>query len=276
MTYSDKTKRLGGVAQAMIDFVEEADQVLRMSMTGISMLQAVPQAVKAIAKATGGESTDEFQRKLEQADQQALLAAAQVGAGFPLLYGHATVAIWGVLEATIPKMVTYWLCDNPEAISQMGDHILKIPVQFYVNGSQEAIMGHLVNGILTAAIDGRGIGKFEALLNKVGLGGGFSDERRRILFELSQVRNLIVHQFSSVDETFVRNCPWTNLSVGQKLVLKQEDYAAYMAAAVEYMTVILVRSLAAAKGVPIAEMQAEIESDAAAASIRDRRVSGAA
>jgi hypothetical protein len=71
MTYSDKTKRLGGVAQAMIDFVEEADQVLRMSMTGISMLQAVPQAVKAIAKTTGTETTDEFQRKAERADQQA-------------------------------------------------------------------------------------------------------------------------------------------------------------------------------------------------------------
>jgi hypothetical protein len=87
-----------------------------------------------------------------------------------------------------------------------------------------------------------GIGRFEAILDACGLSGGLSDDYRRDLFELSQVRNLVVHRFSVADERFFKSCPWFGLSVGERLILPEARLHAYIVAARNYGACILERA----------------------------------
>jgi hypothetical protein len=80
-----------------------------------------------------------------------------------------------------------------------------------------------------------GVGKFEALLDPAGLGGGTADCARKNLFELSHVRNLVVHRSSIVDARFKAACPWRKESVGDPLLPGSKDFKRYLFSSYWYL-----------------------------------------
>jgi hypothetical protein len=72
-----------------------------------------------------------------------------------------------------------------------------------------------------------GVGRIEPLLDAVSLGGAVPDSVRRVVLELSQVRNLVVHKNGVVDRRFVDQCPWVRADVGGLLVIHADDLHRY-------------------------------------------------
>lgn len=80
-----------------------------------------------------------------------------------------------------------------------------------------------------------GAGKFETILEALGMGGPITDASRRFLFELSQVRNAIVHRNGRADAKLTQNCPWLNLKVGDDIDISPQQFHWYVAAVHCYM-----------------------------------------
>ena len=83
-----------------------------------------------------------------------------------------------------------------------------------------------------------GINRFETLLEPFGLSGEVAADLRKTLFELNQVRNIIVHRGSVADRKFVNSCPWLGLQIGQSVRVCPRDFARYFVAVLNYAIVV--------------------------------------
>lgn len=69
-----------------------------------------------------------------------------------------------------------------------------------------------------------GIGRFEAVLNQIGLGGPVDADVQRTILELSQIRHVIIHRLGKADEKLATTCPWLNLRPGQRVRITQKQF----------------------------------------------------
>lgn len=63
--------------------------------------------------------------------------------------------------------------------------------------------------------DSLGVARFETLLALVELSGAIDEEHRKGLFELQQVRNVIVHRAGIVDRRLREQCPGSTWSLAR-------------------------------------------------------------
>jgi hypothetical protein len=80
-----------------------------------------------------------------------------------------------------------------------------------------------------------GAGKYEAILNFVGLGGRIPDLAARALLELLETRHLLVHRRGFVDGKFVQRCPWRKAELGTALPLERIDFGVTLLSAMWYL-----------------------------------------
>ena len=73
----------------------------------------------------------------------------------------------------------------------------------------------------------KGIGRFEAIIQPLGLHGAVPDAVRRTFFELSEVRNAIIHRRRVADKRFVSSCPWFGAKVGDEMLLGEQHFNRY-------------------------------------------------
>ena len=83
--------------------------------------------------------------------------------------------------------------------------------------------------------------KFECYLDAVGLTGGFNAEYKKTILALHHLRNCIVHNDSTVDAIFCKQCSWMNYHIGDKIVVKENDYRTYETAVLAYIQEIYYR-----------------------------------
>ncbi|MSS71104.1 MAG: hypothetical protein EXS64_06420 [Candidatus Latescibacteria bacterium] len=86
-----------------------------------------------------------------------------------------------------------------------------------------------------------GIGRFESILGKLGLGGEVPDRIRRIMFELSEKRNVLIHCNGKADSRIIKRCLWLNLSVGDEVRISRKDFGRYIQSAHWYLLELIVR-----------------------------------
>ncbi|MET4132001.1 hypothetical protein ABIE62_001124 [Porphyrobacter sp. MBR-155] len=73
-----------------------------------------------------------------------------------------------------------------------------------------------------------GLGRFESLLNAVGITIEIDDNIRRDIFELQQIRNCLSHRFGVVDSRLAKACPWLKKRVGERLEISRDDFVRYV------------------------------------------------
>ena len=72
-----------------------------------------------------------------------------------------------------------------------------------------------------------GVGRFEPLLDAVGLGGAVSPGIKRTVLECGEIRNCIVHRDGLADKRLKARCPWLTTPTGEKLIVTDRDFGAY-------------------------------------------------
>lgn len=238
-------------ARAMGEFIWDTERVLALSTFAIRQLSGFGRLAEAMKMARASlreKDHDDVEAQIAFAKATEKLAMEEVRDGFPLLISHSVVAIWSALEATIPKFVIQYLLLRPGILKSEPFERIKIPVSTYESLDREGFVSEVVQEVMQATQSSLkpGVGRFEALLDKVGLGGPVPDSMRRDLFELSQVRNLIVHQFARADARFVAACPWMQSVPGARIKLTNEDFDRYRDAIRGYMRIIIERVRSAA------------------------------
>lgn len=223
--------------------LERLEHVVRLSLIGISRLQGFPELMKVLAEVDEKHRTPEHEKVIVTAQRDADLAEREIATGFPILFANALVALWSLLEETIRATVAAWLKNDP-TVWQV-DVIAKLRVRLgeYERLSKEEryyYVAELMESETSAGLR-NGVARFEAMLKPLSLDGPVPDELRKDMFELGQVRNVIVHRGGRIDRQLTNSCPWLNFEVGNELSIKKEQFDQYLKAVQNYVLLIVCR-----------------------------------
>lgn len=230
------------------DQVYEINRILSFSMNGIARETAAPKVVEAIEsyKEMDGKpsSPEVVEKQRAEAHARAAFAQAQIDSGFPVLYAHATVAIWGAIEVLVEDLVVDGLMSDKKYLEKEALRKIRIPLAEYESLEPIERFQFLARELArqTNSDLKHGVGRFESLLDTVGLGGALSQELRRTCLEFGEVRNLIVHRAGTADRRFVDSCPWLNATVGDAFRIDSKSYAKYREFANQFLVELLVRA----------------------------------
>ncbi len=211
------------------------------------MILARPRLIKALAGLDGVAGSDgkveDRQVQLERAESDRALAQREVDNDFPLLHEQATIALWSSLEALVRSFAAEWLAHIPSA--WQCDAIKKLRVKI---GDYEALepaerclwIVDLVDQEVSGPLRS-GVTRFESLLQPFGLSGDVDPICQKNLFELSQVRHVLVHRDGIVDRRLVEACPWLGLAVGEPLLVSHKMWHRYSEALGAYVLELIQR-----------------------------------
>ena len=198
---------------------------------------------------------DEHERRMAHAKERADFAQREVETDFPKLHALATIAIWSSLEAFFENLAVAYLAGNPSALGLDPIKRIRVSLADYESMTHEERLLHLVDQLqqeIKTPLK-QGVARFEGLLAVFGLGGEVDESVRRDLYELSHVRNVLVHRAGVADRRICAACPWLGLHLGDKVVIGHADFWKYVAAAMKYVTLILRRLTRIERGVREAE-----------------------
>ena len=115
-----------------------------------------------------------------------------------------------------------------------------------------------------------GIGRFEALLNAVDLGGRIHETVRRTFVELSEIRHVLVHRRGKADAKLLERCPWLPVELGQTVNVGEPELHLYQQVSMWYVVEIERRLALSMNGTqPEEEAQLQTLLEARIAKIND-------
>ncbi|MBI4479658.1 MAG: hypothetical protein HY651_06510 [Acidobacteria bacterium] len=233
------SQRLGPFEVAL-DSVQELSRFVEMSWAGLGYAQTATRIldVKLRALQQGHKDVPAIHPEDRQrAERLERFAKEQSAAGFSYLYSLAAIRLWTIVETFVQDLVLKTIGDFEAARNHPAIRKLKGPLlEFYEASTYqqaELILNLLIDDLGIAFK--KGVGRFEEILGVVGLGGPVEDEVRRLLLELTEVRNLLVHRNGVVDARFAKNCPWIATKVGESVRITNRDHDRYQAAVQWYI-----------------------------------------
>ena len=237
MSITKKSGKKAGKAweaawESFLEYVTETDQILNLSMTGIRNLEGMVRLKEVLKRDP---------KEIEKAKVVEALALAERDRGFPLHIAHSLVSLWSALESAVLRFAPEWLALHPAVLEGPAFAKVKVPAAL-LNAelrieSMVAVLDEASKQMASSLKPG--IGRFTALLEVVGVPVTVSKEVRDRLYELSKLRNLIVHQFGVADERFVRECPTVKATAGERVMVSYADYRTYGRAARDFAIVVL-------------------------------------
>jgi hypothetical protein len=217
---------------AALDNLERLQSVIELSLQGISTIPAVPRVVELLEQGPD---------KLREARRRAELAQAEIDRGFSTLIGFGVVALWSWLETFVVDFVVLSIQRRPAFLATLKAPKVRIDLAEYAQ-----MRGRERARFITDAVDRElggplrnGMGRFDGLLEAIGINVPLEDHYRRDLFELQQVRNCLSHRFGVVDARLATACPWLTLKQGQSLSVSYRDFVRYGGACGRYLLLLL-------------------------------------
>lgn len=173
----------------------------------------------------------------ETLKRNAPIVARHEAAGFCHLFENAAVRMWALLESLVSDAAAHRLLYDDALWDRKEVLALKGSLVEFWRASPEERAEMTVEKLMVErnARRQRGVGRLEAVLEPVGLGGPVSERPRRYLLELSEIRNVIVHCNGIADARLVERCPWIPVLVGEPIGLDTTIVHAYADAARWYV-----------------------------------------
>lgn len=224
----------------------ELTRFVRVAWSGISYMSVARDMQQSIAKIRGKDSSEATVQAKSESDlltDVESFSETQTKLGFPYLYGLAAIRVWSILEAMIQDLVRECLIEHERARSTEPVRKIKGPLLEFSTASPSMQAEFLVNQLandLGSKLK-KGVGRFESLLGAINLGGNVHETVAKQIFELSELRNAIVHRSSLADTRVVAACPWLKLNVGDKIQITPKQFQSYSLAARWYMCELALR-----------------------------------
>lgn len=231
-----------------LERIKELDTLLHLTRMGISGIRGYPRTLEAAAKAKDyfeEELTDDEKKRIEEAPRIAKLAETEVQDEFPLVHAQAVIMLWAYLEATVRSFVKEWIANEPNAYSVLELCKLKVALGDYIKLDEDEkhfYVFQLFEQNVAAGIR-NGVNRFESLLAPFGLSGEISEEVRKGIYELGQIRNVLLHRGGFADARIITECPWLDLKPGAAIKVTPKQYATYRDLVNKYLCLILIRAV---------------------------------
>jgi hypothetical protein len=156
--------------------------------------------------------------------------------GFPRLHSNAVISLWSFLENFVFSLLINFLRHEPMAMQAEAILNLKIELGKYQSLTEEERYPYIVE-LLEQQVkvkNTRGITRFENLLASFELTGPVDRKTQKRIFELQQVRNVLVHQNGIADRQLIELCPWLKLKIDEKILVDHERFITYFGAFTDY------------------------------------------
>ncbi len=222
------------------DAVTELDRFIHLAWEGLGYSMhatRVKTTLRKFAPHYKRLPDDEFNHQLEDAQNVEEFAKDQAKQGFRLLYYMAAVQISSILEAAVHDFAINWIAslhpsEYPDSLSRLQGPLIE-----FIKASPEDQAEYLLVDMerrLAASLK-PGAGRFEAVLDGLGLGGPVAPTVRKSLFELHHVRNIIVHRGGKPDRRFIEACPWVDCRPDERIQLGRRGFNRYSLAVDWYL-----------------------------------------
>lgn len=197
------------------DRVQELVTMVHLFRAGCHDLQMSAKLFDVLA------DDDDKVARAKKKSEVAELAKDQRARGYPLLYEHTLISIWGALEAMVEDLAVAWLHTHPEQLQAQPVSDVKLTVGDYERLSPEERLRHIIFEVQRGAKADlkRGVGQFNALLSAVGINWTPPGPVRDALFYHHQLRNLFAHRGGIVDRRFAEICPTLGFDLGDTVVV---------------------------------------------------------
>lgn len=217
------------------DFLHSAEELrhmLTLSIHGVSQLHHRPTPLEAEVFA---HTTMNGNYRSTPLKEEETLLAREVSAGFPYLHAQAVTLLWSLLETLHRELIKNWLLYEPSAMKVPALRDIRIGLADYSQRNEEERAYYLIDE-LERTTSGRkhGVLHFERLLELFDLRPAVRDEDRLHLVELSLIRDALVLRRGRADQMLVEFCPWLDLSLGDRIVVTDQDYDRYATAGMNY------------------------------------------
>lgn len=227
------------------DSVFTLSRLLHISMEGLRAVSDQPALLeKLIArrKRVGQKIPDKLNNAFKNAGERAEFAKTESDRGFPLLHAFTIVAFWGALESAVEDTLVGIMCNEPAVLEAPAFLKVRIPLSKYEQLNKEERMRFLLSEVQRDASGmAQGVNTFENILEIFGLSGPVNPEVKDALWNLNNLRNIIVHRDSRADRRFVENCPSLNFKLGERILIDHALYASVTDHIFSYIQVLLGR-----------------------------------
>jgi hypothetical protein len=232
--------------EQFLDYVCDENRILRTCKSGLIQTRDMVGFIKALSKYKVQEENIteiEATKMVNVAVRQSEFAQQEIEKNFPLLHAHALISHWSALEALIQNIMISWFINVPDVLKSDTFRKIKISLADFEcldkNERMQLLFYDLEQHI--KAKSKYGVDRFEVLLDTIDLSGSIDQDVKQSIYELSQVRNIIVHRASIADRKLVENCPWLNLAIGEIVIINSEKYHNYSEAMSKYVWCLLER-----------------------------------
>jgi hypothetical protein len=232
-------------------FIQLAVEGLRFGAVAKQSVADHRRVAKVLNKPDPYGSEAEFEYAMARASDFEEFSLSQSSTDFSYVYELGTIKLWSILESSIDGLTIKYIRDNNEKLQLDSLMSIEGPLLPFMKLSEEEKSDFLISKLKISLRSSLkiGAGRFEALLDSVGLGGNVDPAAAKALVDLSETRHLIVHRGGVVDKTFLKKCPWRGEIVGQKLLVNRKSFGWYMAAADWYVVEIDARETLKRSGV---------------------------
>lgn len=221
-------------------FAGVCDRALSQATKAVESIDLQHRIATALNEPPPYESETELERAKARAIRTAQFAEAQRANGSPYLFSLCSVRLWALMEALADELVVESLQKPQECPDQAILAKLKGPLIEFRSAPPDE-QAEFLSETLKQTVDASlklGVGRFEVLLAPLGFSGEVHDTIRKILYELSQIRNIIVHKSGKADRRIIDACPWLNLNRGETIHVTAEMFGRYLMAAYWYVVEI--------------------------------------
>ncbi len=219
--------------------------LIEVAGAGISMLVGAPALVEALNKLDHAPVEDltrarHHEQREARAHEQAALAKREVEADFPLLHALGCAWLWTSLETLVEDVMVAVLANDPLAADADTIRDLRIPMSAAATGDKEhlALAAYQELELKRGSAFRSGVTRFEGLLGAVGLKGPIPTQVRNRVFELGQVRNVVLHRGGIADRAFVEACPSFGQETGKPLAITHDVFTLYVFATMHYAAIV--------------------------------------
>ena len=229
-----------------LDYTTRAEALVHLTYEGLSRVQMIPDLLRLVRPEDKRDAVAE--KKIAHADKHAALARVEEEGKYAFLHAQSLLGLWGALECLVEDLFMARLSDEPALLAEDSFRKIRLPVRLLASEDATERFRALVTE-MTRATDSdlaQGVGKFERLLEPVGLGGPTPRLIRDAVFNAQQVRNVWAHRAGIADQRFVERCPGLDEKVGERVDLDVEQFMALMHGIHMYGVVIVNRCLALA------------------------------
>jgi hypothetical protein len=224
-------------------YVKEETELLRLVVTTLHMASRQEELAIALynldALVTDEPALDTLAARRDEQIAFAEAAQKEVGRGFSRLCAHTTVAIWGALEVLLEDILVAALLTDISKADQTRLDRVRLPFgQFERVDRDERVRAAVGQVLQNEGISLGGITRLENALAIVSLSGPVDEAVGRTIWELQNVRNVIVHRGSVADQRLIDRCPWLSIEPGDEVVISLPRVFEYATAAVNYASTL--------------------------------------